>query len=68
MKTKIEKEYVAIGDNNYWYAFGDLKYCKSQARKALKNPDTSNFDDKDLPIAEVITIYEVKEVDEIYND
>jgi len=67
MPKKTKKEYLVIGDNNFWYASCDSKKdALSEAKEAMKGVREYSDDAGNVPeIPETVYIYEAKEVAQI---
>lgn len=68
MKKKIEKEFVIVGDNNYWYAQGrtgsDLKQVRQSLRLTARGIKAGGVfaDDEQLPQPSMLYVFVGEEV------
>lgn len=70
-EVKVQKEFIIVGDNNFWYAHGhtglDLKQAKKDLKivvKALKKNDRHGIaDDESFAVAERLYLFVGEEVD-----
>jgi len=59
----MKKEYLIIGDDNYWYASGitSLKIAKSEAKEIIKNGEIG----KGNELPEKLYIFKAEEIEQV---